>query len=388
MLSNNDNYWNNYTIADNDNNKYITNKEISLNHINTINRLYPLYIDIFGLLDNHENEIILDYGCGPGNDLLIYKLNSSCKKIIGVDISTKVINMAVKRLKMHNISVTENVNDNSSITLLLVSDKDTKLNISDNKIDYIQSSGVIHHTSNPDNILKELYRVLKPGGILKIMMYHRNSLYVRLVLVLELLRKKINMDVYDYFEKTGRADSGAPIAFLSDNEDFTLRGLNTGFNAKFVNAAFCIADLRSVLDIPSVLYNTNFPEKHKIFLRKISYQVVKEININNYNKLTIEIDRLYEIEINVNNPYYILPLNYEFCGLTDKGYYDNPSNYNLIITSGEFKLKKKLYSFKKEISIKEINNNFINCEIKLRQIYPIYNGYYPGMNAIYKFIKK
>ena len=46
--------------------------------------------------------------------------------------------------------------------------KDTKLNISDNKIDYIQSSGVIHHTSNPDNILKELYRVLKPGGIFRV----------------------------------------------------------------------------------------------------------------------------------------------------------------------------------------------------------------------------
>ena len=54
------------------------------------------------------------------------------------------------------------------------------------------------------------------------------------------------MDVYDYFEKTGRADNGAPIAFLSDNEDFVLMGEQAGFKAKFIDCAFSIADLNEL----------------------------------------------------------------------------------------------------------------------------------------------
>ena len=85
--------------------------------------------------------------------------------------------------------------------------------------------------------------------------------------------------------------------------------------------------------------------------------------------------------------YYILPLRYTFDGLTDKGYYEEPSNYNIIISTGEFTIKKKLYSFKDVINITEYNNNFINSNIKITQIYPSYNGYNPGMNAIYEFTK-
>ena len=108
------------------------------------------------------------------------------------------------------------------------------------------------------------------------------------------------------------------------------------FKAKFIDCAFSIADLRSVLDIPFALYNNNFPEKHKEFLRNITYYKANNIDIsNNYKNISLEIDRLYEIEITVNNLYYILPLRYTFDGLTDKGYYEEPSNYNIIISTGE-----------------------------------------------------
>jgi SAM-dependent methyltransferase len=381
-------YWNKYTIADNDSNKFTVNIEDSINHIKTIDRLYPLYMDLFDLFKEHDNKIILDYGCGPANDLLGFALYSKCKKIIGIDISSKALHLATNRLNLHNILITDDVTDKKGITLIKTSENDNKINIASDFVDYIQSTGVIHHTSNPVSILKELYRILKPNCIAKFMMYHRNSLYVRLTLTLELLRKNINMDVYDYFEKTGRADSGAPIAFLSDNEDFVLMGEQAGFKTKFIDCAFSIADLRSVLDIPFALYNNNFPEKHKEFLRNITYYKANNIDIsNNYKNISLEIDRLYEIEITVNNLYYILPLRYTFDGLTDKGYYEEPCNYNIIISTGEFTIKKKLYSFKDVINITEYNNNFINSNIKITQIYPSYNGYNPGMNAIYEFTK-
>lgn len=39
--------------------------------------------------------------------------------------------------------------------------------------DYIWTWGVIHHAANTETILKEMRRVLKPGGIAVTMVYHR-----------------------------------------------------------------------------------------------------------------------------------------------------------------------------------------------------------------------
>ena len=43
-----------------------------------------------------------------------------------------------------------------------------KLPLENNSIDFIVSLAVIEHISNPDNYLSEIYRVMKPGGIVYI----------------------------------------------------------------------------------------------------------------------------------------------------------------------------------------------------------------------------
>ena len=43
----------------------------------------------------------------------------------------------------------------------------------DNQFDYVWSWGVIHHSSNTRRVLKEIHRVLKPGGTCTLMVYHR-----------------------------------------------------------------------------------------------------------------------------------------------------------------------------------------------------------------------
>ena len=40
-----------------------------------------------------------------------------------------------------------------------------KFNLADNSIDCVFALGVIEHLSNPANILSEIYRILRPGGI-------------------------------------------------------------------------------------------------------------------------------------------------------------------------------------------------------------------------------
>ena len=48
-----------------------------------------------------------------------------------------------------------------------------KLAFPDGSFDFVWSWGVIHHSSNTERILKEIWRVLRPGGEAIIMVYHR-----------------------------------------------------------------------------------------------------------------------------------------------------------------------------------------------------------------------
>jgi SAM-dependent methyltransferase len=50
-----------------------------------------------------------------------------------------------------------------------------QLPLPDSSIDFVWSWGVIHHSSNTDRIVGEIYRALRPGGRAQIMIYHRNS---------------------------------------------------------------------------------------------------------------------------------------------------------------------------------------------------------------------
>lgn len=47
----------------------------------------------------------------------------------------------------------------------------------DNTFDVVYSNGVIHHTPNTKRVVDEMYRVLKPGGKVIVMVYAENSLH-------------------------------------------------------------------------------------------------------------------------------------------------------------------------------------------------------------------
>jgi ubiquinone/menaquinone biosynthesis C-methylase UbiE len=56
----------------------------------------------------------------------------------------------------------------------------------DATFDVVYSNGVIHHTPNTDLVIKEMRRVLKPGGRIIIMVYAENSLHYWRNLVIEI----------------------------------------------------------------------------------------------------------------------------------------------------------------------------------------------------------
>ena len=111
------------------------------------------------VLDNvHNKNAILDVGCGDGYFLsnIEEELNKRNFKIsaTGVDLSKEAVKLA------------ESAYPDISFEVMDAEQMDIK----DNSFDFIVSYGVFEHLSKPLSGIKEVSRVLKPGGFFAMMM--------------------------------------------------------------------------------------------------------------------------------------------------------------------------------------------------------------------------
>jgi ubiquinone/menaquinone biosynthesis C-methylase UbiE len=105
--------------------------------------------------------IIVDIGCGPG--YIIREISSAFpgQRIIGLDISPSMVQIAVA-----NLSSTGNVE-------LLQADAE-KVPLRDGSVDFVISTGSLHHWRDCDAVLSEIYRILRPGGELLLLDLRRD----------------------------------------------------------------------------------------------------------------------------------------------------------------------------------------------------------------------
>ena len=91
---------------------------------------------------------ILDLGCGNCRNLLAFK-NLDC---YGIDFSENMLIEARKFTKKHSFKVK------------LKQASIEKIPFDNTYFDYVLAVAVLHHLKNPETSVKEIYRVLKPGG--------------------------------------------------------------------------------------------------------------------------------------------------------------------------------------------------------------------------------
>lgn len=60
----------------------------------------------------------------------------------------------------------------------------------DHTFDHVFSLGVIHHSPNPEKIIEEMYRVLKPEGAIQVMVYNKRSInyYIHIMFMRKVFR--------------------------------------------------------------------------------------------------------------------------------------------------------------------------------------------------------
>ena len=117
--------------------------------------------------DDYKDKTVLDMGCGTGEYALWYASNGA-KEVTGVDLSEGSLALANQK---KNESAIDNVTFHRMNVL--------ELDFPDNSFDYVYSVGVLHHTGDPETGLKEMCRVVKPGGVIVISLYNT---YSRIVL--------------------------------------------------------------------------------------------------------------------------------------------------------------------------------------------------------------
>jgi ubiquinone/menaquinone biosynthesis C-methylase UbiE len=260
-ITNVDSYWNQHTVAM----KCFSSVDASIKNLEWRFSQYPLFKDYMSLWGSHKNQIILDYGCGPGNDLIGFALYSRAKKIIGVDISERALKKASDRLKLHNVK---------NVELIKITDEIYLLPFEDNSIDFIYCQGVLHHTSHPYEILKEFKRILKDNGEAIIMVYNKESAWYHLFVpyVEKIINNKFkNLSDDDAFQKTTDGEN-CPIARPYNHKEFSLICEKAGFEVDYKGGYFSLNCLDTMQKYWELAKNDKRLHKtHRNFLNKVEY---------------------------------------------------------------------------------------------------------------------
>jgi ubiquinone/menaquinone biosynthesis C-methylase UbiE len=115
-------------------------------------------LDEVGIKEGHH---VLDYGCGPGSYTVpLAELVGKSGKIYALDVHPLAI-QAVKRLASRKRL--ENVQT-------ILSDCETGLQPS--SVDVVLLYDILHDLGDPNRVLEELHRTLKPKGILSVRDHH------------------------------------------------------------------------------------------------------------------------------------------------------------------------------------------------------------------------
>ncbi|XP_071477085.1 S-adenosylmethionine-dependent methyltransferase Rv2258c-like [Diadema antillarum] len=98
---------------------------------------------------------VLDLGCGRGVATLLFAENYPNSSVIGLEISEECVSFAREQAEKKKLTNVEFVQCDAAE---LPSDWS-------NSVDYVYVYDVIHDLAQADKVLKEIHRILKPGGV-------------------------------------------------------------------------------------------------------------------------------------------------------------------------------------------------------------------------------
>jgi len=112
--------------------------------------------------DDFSGKLVMEIGCGAVIDSAEFARNGA--KVVSTDLTRAGTDLTRDLLKEIGLP-----------SAVIQSDAKT-LPFKDEAFDCVYSFGVLHHIPDVETALAEIHRVLKPGGQVMAMLYHRDSL--------------------------------------------------------------------------------------------------------------------------------------------------------------------------------------------------------------------
>jgi len=123
-------------------------------------RLEP-FIPAFANFRHWRGARVLEIGVGLGADHECFAAAKA--ELYGIDLTERAIEHTRARLAHAGLRSTLSVGDAEALPF------------PEGHFDLVYSWGVLHHSPNPERALDEVWRVLRPGGTAKLMLYHSPS---------------------------------------------------------------------------------------------------------------------------------------------------------------------------------------------------------------------
>jgi len=111
--------------------------------------------------DGYRGRSVLEVGCGAGVDLARFAKGGAV--VTGVDLAPSAIELARANFAQQNLQARLEVADGEHLPF------------ADNSFDAVYAHGVVQYTANPQALVDECRRVLKPGGTAVFQVYNRVS---------------------------------------------------------------------------------------------------------------------------------------------------------------------------------------------------------------------
>lgn len=238
----------------------------SLDYLAWRNDQYLGYEELFlRSLGTLGGKRVLDFGCGPAHDVL-WLAEYTQGEVVGADVSRSSTEEARARLALHPRAA-------QRASIVTLDHDDATFPFEDESFDVIVTSGVLHHIPAIEDRMRELCRVLRPGGVMHVMVYNYHSVFVHLYVAWsKQIVNGINSDL-DLAGAFQRSTDGpdCPHSITYTPEQMAALASRTGFTSAHLGNAISAFEMQLLPSRFDAILDRRLALAHRRFLADLTF---------------------------------------------------------------------------------------------------------------------
>jgi len=241
--------------------KFATADE-SLDYFHWRNDQYVHYLDMMPV-SGRDGQVVLDFGCGPGHDLVGFGVFSQPQRLIGMDVSGTSLAEAKTRLQLHDIHA----------EFIHIDERSARLPLPDASVDYVHTSGVLHHIADVQPVFSELRRVIKSDGEMRVMVYNFDSIFVHLYVayLTQIVAERYSTESLRKAFRHMTDGPDCPVSNVYQPSEFGELGRQAGFSVEHLGNAVSVFELSLLPQRFDAIADQRLEQSHREFLLSLEF---------------------------------------------------------------------------------------------------------------------